>query len=92
MEKRERMVAVSVLSREALCLCLKEDVPLICIENPLYSQIYHNLTKEAFAEYQIEEFADKQVIMLTKVRGKNAFDSQRYEPFYLPLFWDKWHS
>lgn len=81
MSKKQRRIAVSVMSMDAMMLCIQEEVSLFCIENPLFTQIY-----------RIEVIPEKQVILLTKVRGNNIFDHQHLEPLYLPLFWENWHS
>ena len=92
MPEIERRIAVSVMTMEAMMLCLEENVSLFCVENPLYSEIHEKLPVELFGNYQIEIFEEKEVILLTKVKGENAFDYRRYILWYLPLFWENWHS
>ena len=92
MSEKQRRIAVSVMSMEAMMLCIQEEVSLFCVENPLFSQIYPALPMEVLGDYQIDVIPEKQVILLTRVRGNNVFDHRHLEPYYLPLSWENWHS
>lgn len=84
--KKNRYLAVSVTTREALEISLANALPIICIEEPLYPSIKNDLAQLAsIEEYQIEEYVNKCFIMLTKLRGLNCIDPDKIEIHYFPL-------
>jgi len=82
----------AITTWEALELSLQECVSIFCIENPIYSQIFPDFPGERFAEYRVDVFQEKQLMIMTKIKGENVFEEQKYEPCYLPLQWEDWHS
>ena len=91
--KKSRYIALSITTVEALEICFTEQALLFCVENPLYSRVCRDIRerKEA-ADYDILEDKEKEIMLFKKVRGSRIFDSENYEPFYLPLLWENWHS
>ena len=93
MEKKKRMLAVAVTTREAMDDCVIEEIPVFCIENPLYSTLCGELgTMESLKDYDITDYKNKQVAVLRKRRGKRIFREDEYELFYAPLQWKGWTS
>lgn len=93
MEKKKRMLAVAVTTREAMDDCVIEEIPVFCIENPLYSTLCGELgTMESLKDYDITDYKNKQVAVLRKRRGKRIFREDAYELFYPPLQWEGWTS
>ena len=50
MSKKQRRIAVSVMSMDAMMLCIQEEVSLFCIESPLFTQIYRDLPLEVLGD------------------------------------------
>ena len=93
MSEKKRYIAVSVTTFEALDACMEDQVKLFCIENPVYSVIKEQgWDMSRFAEYDIEDYGDKEIMLLKKVRGTSVFNDETYMPFYLPLTWENWKS
>lgn len=92
MDRKEPRLVLAVTTQKAMELCMMEGVSVFCIENPLYSQLYPVFSKELFSDYRLEVFDEQQVAMMTKIKGENAFDESKYEPYYLPFQWENWHS
>lgn len=67
-------------------MCLKNQVVLLCIENPLYTTLKGRQEWcEAMDDYQLTEDPEKQIILAKKVRGEICFDEEQYEVYYYPL-------
>ena len=93
MEVKEQYIALAVTTMEAMEVCFAEQSLLFCIENPLYSAVRHEVRKRTEAiEYDIVEDEEKQIMLFKKVAGDKRFNIEQYEPFYLPLSWEDWHS
>ena len=93
MEKKKQMMVPAVTTSEALDYCIETRILLFCIENPLYRNLRDQIRKmPALDDYDIQEFPDKEILLLTKVHGNPKFDDLSYEPYYLPLSWDDWMS
>ena len=90
---KERYIALAVTTIEALDACFDEQALLFCVENPVYSAVRDRIRnrKEAI-DYVIVEDKEKQIMLFKKVAGEKQFDDERYEPLYLPLSWENWHS
>lgn len=85
MEKQRRL-AISCTTLEALENCIREQCNVICIEEPLYTQDREQWSAiSGIADYSITEYASMHFSMLLKVHGANQFDSRRYEVYYFPL-------
>ena len=81
-----RWLAISVTTAEAFKLCLAEEIPVICVEEPLYPQIqgqWHLFPQ--VVEYERTEYESLRCVMLKKIHGNNAFDDSQYELFYYPF-------
>lgn len=87
MKQKKTYIAASVTTQEALAWCLTNQIPLFCIEEPLYTALQQRLPaiKERFQEYVLQEYPQMRFILLKKVHGANVFDSEKYDIFYLPL-------
>ena len=93
MEKKKRYIALSVTTVEALEICFAEQALLFCVENPLYSLVCNDIREwQEAGDYDILEDRKKGILLFKKVRGSQVFDSENFEPFYLPLSWENWHS
>ena len=86
MEHKKKRIAVSVTTQEALRLCVEDQLMLFCIEEPLYSQLLGHLNEiPGVSDYDIQEYAEKRFLLLQRNRGRNRFDADQYELYYLPL-------
>ena len=90
---KKRMIAAAVTTMEALEGGIQEEALLLSIENPLYGQIRDTIHAiPGIADYKLEAYPDKQVILLKRARGNRIFDEREYEVFYLPLQLEGWSS
>jgi hypothetical protein len=81
--EKQRFLAISVTTDEALRLCLKEQCTAICVENPLYPEIKERWDEfTEISDYQIIEYKFFECIILKKVRGDYSFDEAQYELHY----------
>lgn len=93
MAKKQRQIAISVTTEEAMLQCISQHATLFCIENPLYTKLHGQLCHlYCLRDHDFQEYPEKQVILLTKTRGDPRFDAENRVPFYLPLSWEGWHS
>lgn len=93
MGEKRRYIALSVTTMEALEICFAEQALLFCIEDPLYSLVYRDIRgRREIDDYTILEDREKGIMLFKKVRGSRVFEDENYEPFYLPLSWEDWHS
>ena len=91
--EKSRYIALAVTTAEALEICFTEQALLFCVGNPLYSLVCHDIRERKEADdYEILENQEKGIMLFKKVRGTRIFNSEKYEPFYLPLSWESWHS
>lgn len=84
--KKQRRLAISCTTFEALVNCIHEQCSVICIEEPLYSQGKEQwATIAGIADYSVTEYACMHFFMLVKTHGANRFDSTQHEVYYFPL-------
>lgn len=88
--KKAKLVVPAVNTSEALQNCVEHNTSVFCVKNPLYSRL--GAFVPLLADYSIEDYPDKQIAIMKKVRGSNSFDREAYFPVYLPFSWEDWHS
>ena len=83
---KKQWIAVSCTTMEALTSCLREHCPVICVEDPLFSEQNGDLSNvDRISDYEVIPYDSKRFIMLIKFRGPFAFDKRKYSVYYFPL-------
>lgn len=83
---KEKWMAASVTTEEALQRCIDQKTRVFCIEKPLYDRIKeYPIQLQDYPDYEIMEYPEKSFFMVKLVRGHCKFDEERYEIYYFPL-------
>jgi len=83
---KERWMAVSITTVEALKACVNRETMVFCIENPLYNELKGRACcNNCFKDYEINEYPEEEIIMMKRVRGSQKFDDEHFEIYYVPL-------
>lgn len=76
---KEKWMAISVTTEEALKCCIEQKAAVFCIEYPLYEKMKNIIfCMKELSDYELVEYQEKELFLFKRIHGENRFDEEKF--------------